>query len=186
MDLASNPLCCSMQTTLPNALVMFWVVALFLLPITRPSWWVSLLCRGVFAVLFPTKDSRSTLSVSFVSQLAVCSLQRKSPSHPHASNRCLPKPTLIAVSCRPLLTPPPSAHSLQTYDAAADAAVIEYKGHQLGIDTSLLVDFQFRIASLYEFIGEIEASREGGSQPEGGEGSRDKDNDKCVWCMYDT
>ena len=36
-------------------------------------------------------------------------------------------------------------------------AVVEYKGDQLNIDTSLITDFQFRTASLYEFIGEIEA-----------------------------
>lgn len=48
--------------------------------------------------------------------------------------------------------------SLQTYDAATDVAVVEYKGDQLNIDTSLLTDFQFRTASLYQFIGEIQAS----------------------------
>ncbi|CAN0067711.1 unnamed protein product [Scytosiphon promiscuus] len=66
--------------------------------------------------------------------------------------------------------------SLESYDAAADAAVIGYKGHQLVVDTSLLADFQFRIASLYEFIGEIEASREGEpeSEPDQGGGGNDQ------------
>lgn len=37
-------------------------------------------------------------------------------------------------------------------------AVVEYKGDELNIDASLLIDFQFRTDSLYEFIGEIQAS----------------------------
>lgn len=37
-------------------------------------------------------------------------------------------------------------------------AIVEYKGDQLNIDASLLTDFQFRVDSLYEFIGEIQAS----------------------------
>ncbi|CAN0127810.1 unnamed protein product, partial [Ectocarpus sp. 4 AP-2014] len=44
--------------------------------------------------------------------------------------------------------------SLKSYDAAADVAVVEYKGDQLTIDACLLTGFQFRIDSLYEFIGE--------------------------------
>ncbi|CAM9379516.1 unnamed protein product, partial [Ectocarpus sp. 8 AP-2014] len=44
--------------------------------------------------------------------------------------------------------------SLKSYDAAADVAVVDYKGDQLTIDACLLTDFQFRIDSLYEFIGE--------------------------------
>lgn len=50
--------------------------------------------------------------------------------------------------------------SLKSYDAAANEALVEYKGNQLSIDASLLTDFQFRIDSLYEFIGEIQASVE--------------------------
>eukprot|EP00903_Cladosiphon_okamuranus_P007066 g6868.t1 len=46
--------------------------------------------------------------------------------------------------------------SLRSYDAAANGAVVEYKGDHLDIDASLLTDFQFRIDSLYEFIGEIQ------------------------------
>ncbi|CAN0584350.1 unnamed protein product, partial [Ectocarpus sp. 12 AP-2014] len=48
--------------------------------------------------------------------------------------------------------------SLKSYDAAADVAVVDYKGDQLTIDACLLTDFQFRIDSLYEFIGEVQAS----------------------------
>ncbi|CAM9798677.1 unnamed protein product [Ascophyllum nodosum] len=48
--------------------------------------------------------------------------------------------------------------SLTSYDAAANLAVIEYKGDKLSVDSSLLPGFQFRIDSLYEFIGEIQAS----------------------------
>ena len=50
--------------------------------------------------------------------------------------------------------------SLKSYDAAANEAVVEYKGDQLEIDASLLTDFQFRIDSLYEFIGEVQVSVE--------------------------
>lgn len=37
-------------------------------------------------------------------------------------------------------------------------AVIEYKEEQLSIDASLLPGFQFQTGSLYEFIGEVQAS----------------------------
>lgn len=47
--------------------------------------------------------------------------------------------------------------SLKSYDAGAAVAVVEYKGEELNIDASLLIDFQFRTDSLYEFIGEIQA-----------------------------
>ncbi|CBJ33065.1 Autophagy-related protein 12 [Ectocarpus siliculosus] len=48
--------------------------------------------------------------------------------------------------------------SLKSYDAAADVAVVDYKGDQLTIDACLLTDFQFRIDSLYEFIGEVQGA----------------------------
>lgn len=46
--------------------------------------------------------------------------------------------------------------SLRSYDAAANVAVIEYKGDTLVIDASLLPEFQFRVDSLYQFIGEVQ------------------------------
>eukprot|EP00904_Undaria_pinnatifida_P009401 jgi/Undpi1/5591/HiC_scaffold_2.g00867.m1 len=51
--------------------------------------------------------------------------------------------------------------SISSYDAAADVAVIEYKGEELNIDASLLPGFQFQTGSLYEFIGEIESASGG-------------------------
>lgn len=60
-------------------------------------------------------------------------------------------------------------HSLKSYDAAANGAVVEYKGDQLDIDASLLTGFQFRIDSLYEFIGEIQASADRQGQRANGE-----------------
>lgn len=54
----------------------------------------------------------------------------------------------------------------------ANAAVVEYKGDQLIIDASLLTDFQFRVDSLYEFIGEIQASYGGRRRKNGGSGKK--------------
>lgn len=58
----------------------------------------------------------------------------------------------------PCLICTPLAGSLKSYDAAADVAVIEYRGDRLAIDASLLPGFQFRTDSLYEFIGEVQVT----------------------------
>lgn len=69
--------------------------------------------------------------------------------------------SLVRAGDQTAIKPRDFHNSLQTYDAAADVALVEYKGEQLSIDTSLLTDFQFRTASLYQFIGEIQASCRG-------------------------
>ncbi|CAM9687441.1 unnamed protein product [Discosporangium mesarthrocarpum] len=53
--------------------------------------------------------------------------------------------------------------SLRSYDAAADEAMIEYKGASLPVNTSLIPGFQFRQDSLFEFIGEVEDGGGGGA-----------------------
>lgn len=80
-----------------------------------------------------------------------------------SSSKGLKKPS-VDVSSTVFLTDgtahvfPSPLGSLKSYDAAADVAVVDYKGDQLTIDACLLTDFQFRIDSLYEFIGEVQAS----------------------------
>lgn len=71
--------------------------------------------------------------------------------------------------------------SLKSYDAATAVALVEYKGDELDIDSSLLTDFQFRTDSLYEFIGEIQARiGEERGPGRGGRGERERCGCACI------